>query len=147
MAEDLEGEAILFALAYSPAERAAFKERLTALEARVTVLEWQIRYILSQRLEIHMSAQPSEPYESIPRSELRRLRAVEHHASDETLDAADMQTTMQDHQKWVNAGRPGAIPHEVMRAELLGEPLTDEQKAVLYTAETEYREWKAAGNT
>ena len=81
-----------------------------------------------------MSAQPAdstEPYEVIhlggeaaaivPVAELRRLRAVERHASAEVLEDAEMETTLAGHDAWVAEGRPGARPHDDVMAELLGQ--------------------------
>jgi hypothetical protein len=80
-----------------------------------------------------MSAQPAdsaEPYEVIhlggeaaaivPLAELRRLRAVERHASAEMLEEAEVEATLADHEAWVQEGRPGARSHEDVMAELLG---------------------------
>lgn len=83
-----------------------------------------------------MSAQPTsdqglaQPYEVIhlggqaaaivPLAELRRLQAVERHASAEALAEAEIEATLADHREWVAAGRPGAVPHEAAMAELLG---------------------------
>jgi hypothetical protein len=83
-----------------------------------------------------MTAQPAgrpelaEPYEVIhlggeaaaivPLAELRRLRAVERHASSEALEEAEIEATLAAHDEWVAAGRPGARSHEDVMAELLG---------------------------
>jgi hypothetical protein len=56
----------------------------------------------------------------VPVEEYRRLRALESHASAEDLDAADADAVLHRHREWVAAGRPGAISHEEMMAELLG---------------------------
>ena len=85
-----------------------------------------------------MSAQPTcdpepgEPYEVIhlggeaaaivPLPELRRLRAVERHASAEILEKAEIEATLAGHREWVAACRPGAVSHEEAMAELLGGP-------------------------
>ena len=73
---------------------------------------------------------PSEPYEVIhlggeaaaivPLAELRRLRAVERHASPEALEEAEVEATLAAHDEWVAAGCPGARSHEDVMAELLG---------------------------
>ena len=73
---------------------------------------------------------PDEPYEVIhlggeaaaivPLPELRRLRAVERHASPEALEEAEIEATLAVHDEWVAAGCPGARPHEDVMAELLG---------------------------
>ena len=74
---------------------------------------------------------PAEPYEVIhlggeaaaivPLSDLRRLRAVERHASAEVLAEAEIEATLEAHKEWVAAGRPGAVSHEEAMAELLGQ--------------------------
>jgi hypothetical protein len=73
---------------------------------------------------------PDEPYEVIhlggeaaavvPLAELRRLRAVERHASPEALEEAEIEATLAAHDEWVAAGCPGARSHEDVMAELLG---------------------------
>ncbi|MGO9783012.1 MAG: hypothetical protein ACLPKE_16090 [Streptosporangiaceae bacterium] len=73
---------------------------------------------------------PGEPYEVIhlggeaaaivPLPELRRLRAVEHHASAGVREEAEIEATLAGHREWVAAGRPGAVSHEEAMAELLG---------------------------
>jgi hypothetical protein len=73
---------------------------------------------------------PAEPYEVIhlggeaaaivPLAELRRLRAVERHASPEALEEAEIEATLAAHDEWVADGRPGARSHEDVMAELLG---------------------------
>jgi hypothetical protein len=74
--------------------------------------------------------EPAEPYEVIhfggeaaaivPLGELRRLRAVERHASPEAREEAEIEATLAAHDDWVAAGRPGARSHEDVMAELLG---------------------------
>jgi hypothetical protein len=76
------------------------------------------------------SPEPSEPYEVIhlggeavaivPLADLRRLRAVERHASPEALEEAEIEATLAAHDEWVAAGCPGARSHEDVMAELLG---------------------------
>ena len=78
-----------------------------------------------------MSAQPDRelPYEVIhlggeaaaivPLAELRRLQAVERHASLEALEEAEIEATLAAHDEWVAAGCPGALTHEEVAAELL----------------------------
>jgi hypothetical protein len=79
-----------------------------------------------------MTAQPASdpgPYEVIhlggeaaaivPLSDLRRLQAVQRHASAELLEEAEVEATLAAHREWVAAGRPGAISHEEAMAELL----------------------------
>ena len=73
---------------------------------------------------------PSEPFEVIhlggeaaaivPLAELRRLRAVERHASPEALEEAEIEAILAAHDEWVAAGCPGARSHEDVMAELLG---------------------------
>ena len=57
----------------------------------------------------------------VPLDELRRLRALERRASPEELDEANIEAAFARYLDWEAAGRPGAIPHEQVRAELLGE--------------------------
>lgn len=57
----------------------------------------------------------------VPLSELRRLQAVQRHASAELLEDAEVETTLAAHRDWVAAGRPGAVSHEVAMAELLSD--------------------------
>ena len=74
---------------------------------------------------------PAEPYQVIhpggeaaaivPLSDLRRLRAVERHASAEVLAEAEIEATLEAHREWVAAGRPGAVSHEEAMAELLAQ--------------------------
>jgi hypothetical protein len=82
-----------------------------------------------------MSVQPtgrpdeSAPYEVIhlggetaaivPLAELRRLEAVERHASAETLEEAEIEAALASHRAWVEAGRPGAVSHDEAMRELL----------------------------
>jgi hypothetical protein len=56
----------------------------------------------------------------VPLEELRRLRAVERHASPEALEQAEIEATLAAHDEWVVAGCPGALSHEEVMAELLG---------------------------
>jgi hypothetical protein len=83
-----------------------------------------------------MSVQPtgrpdeSAPYEVIhlggeaaaivPLTELRRLEAVERHASAEMLEEAEIEASLASHRAWVEAGRPGAVSHDEAMRELLG---------------------------
>lgn len=63
----------------------------------------------------------------VPVDEYRRLRALEERASAEDLDAAEADAILQRHREWVAAGRPGALSHDEVMAELLGagrRPLT-----------------------
>jgi hypothetical protein len=73
---------------------------------------------------------PDEPYQVIhlggeaaaivPFAELRRLRAIERHASPEALEEAETEATLAAHDEWVAAGCPGVQSHEEVMAELLG---------------------------
>jgi hypothetical protein len=56
----------------------------------------------------------------VPIDEYRRMRALERRASPEDLDAAEADAVLQSHSEWVAAGRPGAVSHEEVMAELLG---------------------------
>jgi hypothetical protein len=55
----------------------------------------------------------------VPLGELRRLRAVERHASPEALEEAEIEASLAAHDEWVAAGCPGARSHEDVMAELL----------------------------
>lgn len=82
-----------------------------------------------------MSAQPAdrpasaEPFEVIhlggeaaaivPLAELRRLRAIERHASAEIIEEAEAEAVLAEYGEWVAAGRPGALTHEEAMAKLL----------------------------
>ena len=55
----------------------------------------------------------------VPLSDLRRLQAVQRHASAEVLEEAEIEATLAAHREWVAAGRPGAVSHEEAMAELL----------------------------
>jgi hypothetical protein len=57
----------------------------------------------------------------VPLSDLRRLQAVQRHASAELLEEAEVEATLAAHRDWVAAGRPGAVCHEVAMAELLSD--------------------------
>jgi hypothetical protein len=77
-----------------------------------------------------MSDETAGPYEVIhlggeaaaivPLAELRRLLAVERHASPEALEKAEIEGILAAHDEWVAAGCPGARSHEEAIAELLG---------------------------
>ena len=56
----------------------------------------------------------------VPLADLRRLRALERHASPEALEEAEIEATLAEHDEWVAAGCPGALSHEEVMAELLG---------------------------
>jgi hypothetical protein len=55
----------------------------------------------------------------VPLGELRRLRAVEALASEDVLEAAEIEATVAAHDEWVAAGRPGTRSHDDVMAELL----------------------------
>lgn len=55
----------------------------------------------------------------VPLGELRRLQAVERHASPEALEEAEIEATLAAHDEWVAAGCPGALTHEEVVAQLL----------------------------
>jgi len=57
----------------------------------------------------------------VPVAEYRRLRALERWASAEELERAEAEAVAEAHREWVEAGRPGATPHDQVRALLLGE--------------------------
>jgi hypothetical protein len=88
------------------------------------------RYGEAMSVPLARTPDSAEPYEVIhlggeaaaivPLAELRRLRAVERHASAEILEAAEVEATLTEHREWVAAGRPGAVSHEEAMAELLG---------------------------
>ncbi|HEY6276401.1 MAG TPA: hypothetical protein VIX86_08710 [Streptosporangiaceae bacterium] len=58
----------------------------------------------------------------VPLPDLRRLEAVQRHASTELLEEAEVEATLAAHRDWVAAGRPGAVSHEVAMKELLADP-------------------------
>jgi hypothetical protein len=82
-----------------------------------------------------MSSEPTEePYEVIhvgghaaavvPVDDLRRLQAIARHASPEAVAAAELEEAAEIRRQtdeWIAAGRPGMVPHEAFRKDLLGE--------------------------
>ncbi len=50
---------------------------------------------------------------------LRRLEAVERLAPAEVIESAEIETTLAAHRDWAAAGRPGAVSHEQVMAELV----------------------------
>ena len=56
----------------------------------------------------------------VPLAELRRLQALERHASPQAREEAEIEATLTAHDEWVAAGCPGALSHEEVVAELLG---------------------------
>jgi hypothetical protein len=67
---------------------------------------------------IHLGGQAAA---IVPLAELRRLHAVERHASPEVLQEAGIEAALAAHDEWAAAGRPGVVSHEEAMAELLGE--------------------------
>jgi hypothetical protein len=61
----------------------------------------------------------------VPVADFLRLRALERSAPAELLEEAELEAAFAGYRQWVAAGRPGAISHEEMAAELLGEPGAD----------------------
>src|SRR5437764_371575 len=57
----------------------------------------------------------------VPLAELRRLQALERHASPEMIEEAEMEAAYAEYRAWAAEGRPGAISHAEMAAELLGD--------------------------
>ncbi|MGH7733344.1 MAG: hypothetical protein ACREOE_06490, partial [Gemmatimonadales bacterium] len=57
----------------------------------------------------------------VPLPELRRMRALERHASAEALEEAEIEATLAGYREWVAAGRPGAVSQEEARRILLGD--------------------------
>jgi hypothetical protein len=55
----------------------------------------------------------------VPLAELRRLRAIERHASPEIIEEAEAEAILAEYRQWVAAGRPGALTHEEAMAQLL----------------------------
>jgi hypothetical protein len=83
-----------------------------------------------------MTAQPSSPdpveaYQVIhlggqdaaivPLAELRRLQTVERLAPAEVIETAEIETTIAAHREWADAGRPGAVSHDMAMAALLAD--------------------------
>ena len=56
----------------------------------------------------------------VPLTELRRLPAIERHATPEALDEAEAEAILTAHDEWVAASSPGTVPHGEVMAELLG---------------------------
>jgi hypothetical protein len=56
-----------------------------------------------------------------PYDEIVTARPAEHGAQAEDLDAAEADAILQQHDGWVAAGRPGALAHEEVMTELLGD--------------------------
>jgi hypothetical protein len=67
---------------------------------------------------IHLGGQAAA---IVPLAELRRLQAVERHASPEVLQEAGIEAALAAHDEWAAAGRPGVVSYEEAMAELLGE--------------------------
>src|ERR1700746_3552722 len=73
-----------------------------------------------QLYDERLATLPGVPAARPPLGELRRLRAVERHASSEALEEAEIEATLAAHDEWLAAGCPGARSHEDVMAELLG---------------------------
>ena len=89
-----------------------------------------LRYRTGMSVQPASIPEPAGPYEVIhlggetaaivPLAELRRLKALERHASSQALEEAEIEATLAAHDEWVAAGCPGALSHEEVMAELLG---------------------------
>jgi hypothetical protein len=55
----------------------------------------------------------------VPQSDLRRLQALQGHASAELLEDIEVEATLAEYREWAAAGRSGAASHEEAMAELL----------------------------
>jgi len=79
-----------------------------------------------------MSVQPIEPPAEhdvirvgtseavvIPMDDYLRLRAIERHASPDEIEEAEIEAAIQAHERWIDAGRPGARSHDDVMNELL----------------------------
>jgi hypothetical protein len=55
----------------------------------------------------------------VPLSDLRRLQALQGHASAELLEDAEVEATLAEYREWAAAGRSGAVSHQEAMAELL----------------------------
>lgn len=56
----------------------------------------------------------------VPLAELRRLRAIERHASPESIEEAEIEALLVAHDEWLAVGAPDARKHEDVARELLG---------------------------
>jgi hypothetical protein len=56
----------------------------------------------------------------VPLDELRRLQALERHATPQAREEAEIEAVLAAHDEWVAAGCPGALSHEEVMAGLLG---------------------------
>jgi hypothetical protein len=66
-----------------------------------------------------MSAQPDEPYESVPVTRLRHLEAIERHATAEVIaeaeaEEAEIAGVLSEYRQWVADGRPGGASQDEM---------------------------------
>lgn len=67
-----------------------------------------------------MTADPAEPYETVPRHELRVLKALKDRASAEEIEAAEFDAAIAEHEAWEAAGRQGVKTHQEFMAEMFG---------------------------
>jgi hypothetical protein len=58
----------------------------------------------------------------VPVPDFLRLRALERRATAEDLEEAELEAAYAGYRRWVTEGRPGAVSHEEMTAELLDGP-------------------------
>ena len=65
---------------------------------------------------IHLGGQAAA---IVPLVELRRLQALERHASPQALEHAGIEATLATRDEWVAAGCRGALSHEEVMASLL----------------------------
>jgi hypothetical protein len=56
----------------------------------------------------------------VPLDELRKLKALERRATAEELDEAELEAAFARYLEWEQAGRPDAVSHAEVMAELLG---------------------------
>jgi hypothetical protein len=73
--------------------------------------------VISGHDVIHLGGQVAAVV--VPIDEYRTLRALAKRASAEALEEAEVDAVMEQHDEWVAAGRPGAVSHEEIMAEVL----------------------------
>jgi hypothetical protein len=56
----------------------------------------------------------------VPMGDYLRLRAIERHASAGEIEEAEIEASINAHERWVASGRPGARSHDDVMRELLG---------------------------
>jgi hypothetical protein len=56
----------------------------------------------------------------VPLAEYRSLRALEHMASPQALEGAELAAALEEYQEW-SAARPGVVPHAQARRLLFGQ--------------------------